>query len=158
MLKGTLRFSKNLLAEDSDMKMSEDLNFSPETDISADQTNSQKDNNDPRTKMKQYSKIFYMSSEENSEAADSPTDFIPSSGIPEANLELRDYTETYRYENEANINNKTIHVQSEATKVDKTKTVKRGGTRIQNCPHPLGKPTERSPNPLYCSDSSEDSA
>jgi hypothetical protein len=38
------------------MKMSEDLNFSPETDISADQTNSQKDNNDPRTKMKQYSK------------------------------------------------------------------------------------------------------
>ena len=158
VLKGTLRFSKNLLAEDPDMKMSEDLNFSPETDISADQTNDQKDNDDPRTKMKQYCKIFYMSSEENSEAADSPTDFIPSSGIPEANLELRHYTETYRYGNEANINNKTIHVQSEATKVDKAKTVKRGGTHIQNCPHPLGKPTERSPNPLYCSDSSEDSA
>jgi hypothetical protein len=42
--------------------------------------------------------------------------------------------------------------------LDKAKTVKRGGTHIQNCPHPLGKPTERSPNPLYCSDSSEDSA
>lgn len=157
MLKGTLRFSRNLLAEDPDVKISEDLNSSPETDISADQTNDQKDNNDPRTKMKQYSKMFYMSSEENSEAADSPTDFIPSFGIPEANLQLRDYTETYRYGNETNIN-KTVHVQSENTKVDETKTVKSGGTHIQNCSHPLGKPTKRSPNPLYCSDSSEDSA
>lgn len=140
------------------MKISEDLHFSPETDISADQTNDQKDNNDTRTKMKQYGKMFYMSSEENSEAADSPTDFIPSSGIPEANLELRDYTEIYRYGNETNIDNKTVHSQPEATKVNKTITVNSGDTHIQNCPHPLDKPAERSPNPLYCSDSSEDSA
>ncbi|XP_053409325.1 TBC1 domain family member 5-like isoform X3 [Mercenaria mercenaria] len=96
VLKGTLRFSQNLLDEDeisindNHYKMDVSSSSSPETDSSPDFVDIE-----PIPDKAAERRLFYVSSEENSEAIDSPSDTVSSSAQnPNINFKLpplRDY-------------------------------------------------------------------
>lgn len=95
VLKGTLKFSENLIAEDPIMKdhfNKEGPNSSPESDHSGTQPEKM---TMPSNTTSDRAKLFYMSSEENSEAAESPTDGAHSSKYQNKDLELSDYKLTH---------------------------------------------------------------
>ncbi|CAG2201323.1 TBC1D5 [Mytilus edulis] len=159
LLKGTLKFSQNLVDDDIVLKTSQNSSqdsSSPETDSPVvDQPINQKESEEKRPKIKKGGKMFYMSSEENSEAADSPTtDNLANSRIPETNYELNDYTETHKYRAEPKINK--AH-QYEGTKGNKNNTSR--VEKVQNVTHPpvqSVKTEKDSLNPFDSSDSEED--
>ncbi|VDI32237.1 TBC1 domain family member 5 [Mytilus galloprovincialis] len=159
LLKGTLKFSQNLVNDDIVLKTSQNSSqdsSSPETDSPVvDQPINQKESEEKRPKIKKGGKMFYMSSEENSEAADSPTtDNLANSRIPETNYELNDYTETHKYRAEPKINK--AH-QYEGTKGNKNNTSR--VEKVQNVTHPpvqSVKTEKDSLNPFDSSDSEED--
>lgn len=159
LLKGTLKFSQNLVDDDIVLKISQNSSqdsSSPETDSPVvDQPINQKESEEKRPKIKKGGKMFYMSSEENSEAADSPTtDNLANSRIPETNYELNDYTETHKYRAEPKINK--AH-QYEGTKGNKNNTSR--VEKVQNVTHPpvqSVKTEKDSLNPFDSSDSEED--
>ncbi|XP_076090904.1 TBC1 domain family member 5-like isoform X4 [Mytilus galloprovincialis] len=159
LLKGTLKFSQNLVDDDIVLKTSQNSSqdsSSPETDSPVvDQPINQKESEEKRPKIKKGGKMFYMSSEENSEAADSPTtDNLANSRIPETNYELNDYTETHKYRAEPKINKA---LQYEGTKGNKNNTSR--VEKVKNVTHPpvqSVKTEKDSLNPFDSSDSEED--
>ncbi|XP_052094505.1 TBC1 domain family member 5-like isoform X1 [Mytilus californianus] len=158
LLKGTLKFSQNLVDDDTVLKTSQissQDSSSPETDSSVDQPINQKEIEEKRPEVKKGGKMFYMSSEENSEVADSPTnDFVANSRIPETNYELNDYTETHKYRAEPKMSKA---LQYEGKKGKKNNTNR--GENIENITHPIvqsSKTEKDSLNPFDCSDSEED--
>ncbi|CAC5375916.1 TBC1D5 [Mytilus coruscus] len=158
LLKGTLKFSQNLVDDDTVLKTSQissQDSSSPETDFSVDQPINRKENKEKRPEIKKGGKMFYMSSEENSEVADSPTnDFVANSRIPETNYELNDYTETHMYRAEPKMSKA---LQYEGKKGNRNNTDR--GEKTENMVHPIvqsSKTEKDSLNPFDSSDSEED--
>ncbi|XP_021373959.1 TBC1 domain family member 5-like isoform X2 [Mizuhopecten yessoensis] len=136
VLKGTLKFSQALIEEDNveiteNHYMEEPSSTSPESD--PEKKSSDAKHQGARKGSK--GKMFYMSSEENSEAADSPTDGSGNRFINK-DVELSDYRIGRGKSNTFTEGNRTNCVET------------RSG-RSASMPY-------RSPNPLYKGESSED--
>lgn len=138
VLKGTLKFSQNLIEEDNieiteNHYMEEPASTSPESDI--EKKSASGDVKYHGTKRGSKGKMFYMSSEENSEAADSPTDGAVNKFVNK-DVELCDYRISRGKSNTFTEGNRTNIVESR-------------GSRSASLPI-------QSPNPLYRGESSED--
>ncbi|XP_033732943.1 TBC1 domain family member 5-like isoform X2 [Pecten maximus] len=137
VLKGTLKFSQTLIEEDNiqiteNHYMEEPPSTSPESDLEKKLLSEDKHQG---TKRGSKGKMFYMSSEENSEAADSPTDGAVNRFINK-DVELCDYR----------INRGKSNTFTEG---NRTNCVENRSSRSASMPI-------RSPNPLYRGESSED--
>ncbi|KAJ8306860.1 hypothetical protein KUTeg_014944 [Tegillarca granosa] len=152
VLKGTLKFSENLIAEDPIMKdhfNQEGANSSPESDNSGTQPEKMTMVSNTTSDR---AKLFYMSSEENSEAAESPTDGAHPSKYQNKDLELSDYKLTH---------GGTLHFGG-------SNSAKSGGSCITDYKSYTGNVGHRknsnqknsgpSPNPLYHDGSSDSSS
>lgn len=152
VLKGTLKFSENLIAEDPIMKdhfNQEGANSSPESDNSGTQPEKMTMVSNTTSDR---AKLFYMSSEENSEAAESPTDGTHPSKYQNKDLELSDYKLTH---------GGTLHFGG-------SNSAKSGGSCITDYKSYTGNVGHRknsnqknsgpSPNPLYHDGSSDSSS
>lgn len=136
VLKGTLKFSQTF-AEDENIEImdnhypEEPASTSPESDAEKNSTDTKEQA--PRRGSK--GRMFYMSSGENSEAAESPTDGTVQKFINK-DVELHDYRAGRGKSN----------TFTEGSRRDSVETK---GRRSMTMPR-------RSPNPLYKGDSSED--
>ncbi|XP_060077320.1 TBC1 domain family member 5-like isoform X3 [Ylistrum balloti] len=136
VLKGTLRFSQTLIEEDN-MQITENHYMEEPSSTSPESDTEKKSMDDKHQEMKRGSKgkMFYMSSEENSEAADSPTDGAANRFINK-DVELCDYRISRGKSNTFTESNRTYCVESKSRR---------------SASMPI-----RSPNPLYRGESSED--
>ena len=115
-------------------------------------------------------KMFYMSSEESSEVADSPTaDFVPNSTIIEAKYELSDYTESRKYSSDITLQSKGAKMNGNGTLpcededggqvARKPKSLNpfesSGSDKEESFSYPLGNEKRKSLNP-FDSESDED--
>ena len=157
VLKGTLKFSRTLLDETDDITINDDhynieINRSPDSESSPEAARTlARKNQEISEKEAEKRRMFYMSSEENSEAMESPSDpNVPSGNVNPFKLPLtREFEMSdYNLENSSASHDKENRLQTRGpnfVESELSKSWSPDSERTTSSPDS----EEESPNPLY---------
>lgn len=159
VLKGTLKFSRTLLDEDdaniniNDNHYNMEITRSPESEVSPEGARmSVNKDHDLNGKEAEKKRMFYMSSEENSEALESPSESAVPSGITNSlklpiakEFEMNDY----KFDSSSTSQNKEHRLHSGGPNVIESELSKSWSPDSDRTNGSLESDVDESPNPLY---------